>query len=326
MSNEFDSNRIKWLDVAKGICILLVIAGHVTKYKLMKTFIYSFHMPLFFILSGFTLKIPESKADIFSYTIKDIRRLLVPLLITHFIFVIYLVLFQNRALDNAIEYLYKSLCWGSTTFQNHKFSVGMLWFLVALFWGKQVVRIIEFSFPKSNNLTIYALLAYVGVNLPPKYVLPQCLDIAMVSSLFIYIGYLGKRYYLKIEDNWNYIVVISLLVWFSLLEYVGYINISGRWYSKIPYSIIMAIAASLCIIKLAQILSKKEVLCKFFSWCGINSLYIFCCQSLDLGIHAFWSNNFVKSMIVRSCICIGGVYVILRLKNFKEWYNHETNN
>ena len=51
--------RIEYVDVAKGIAILSVIVGHTfSAYdpgSLLNRFIYSFHMPLFFILSGFFL-------------------------------------------------------------------------------------------------------------------------------------------------------------------------------------------------------------------------------------------------------------------------------
>ena len=42
------------LDVAKGIGIILVILAHITQSKV-KTFIYIFHMPLFFFISGMAL-------------------------------------------------------------------------------------------------------------------------------------------------------------------------------------------------------------------------------------------------------------------------------
>ena len=51
--------RIEWIDNAKGLGILFVIIAHVINHTqtLMSasTLIYTFHMPLFFILSGFTL-------------------------------------------------------------------------------------------------------------------------------------------------------------------------------------------------------------------------------------------------------------------------------
>ena len=51
--------RIVTLDIAKAICIILVVIGHYIPdnspdwYVLMRTFIYSFHMPLFMFASGF---------------------------------------------------------------------------------------------------------------------------------------------------------------------------------------------------------------------------------------------------------------------------------
>lgn len=47
--------RIEWIDFAKGIGIILVVFGHsgIDKYvPFLHTWIYSFHMPLFFIISG----------------------------------------------------------------------------------------------------------------------------------------------------------------------------------------------------------------------------------------------------------------------------------
>ena len=47
--------RIAYLDVAKGFTILTVILGHTLPAGTLKTLLYSFHMPLFFFLSGCTV-------------------------------------------------------------------------------------------------------------------------------------------------------------------------------------------------------------------------------------------------------------------------------
>lgn len=47
-----NNNRQNWIDSSKGIAILLVRLGHVSSGMLLY-WIYSFHMPLFFILSGY---------------------------------------------------------------------------------------------------------------------------------------------------------------------------------------------------------------------------------------------------------------------------------
>ena len=56
-------NRILWLDALKCFAMFLVIWGHVIQYGVTDYLendihigIYSFHMPLFFFLSGITLK------------------------------------------------------------------------------------------------------------------------------------------------------------------------------------------------------------------------------------------------------------------------------
>ena len=45
------AQRLDWLDMAKGIGMILVVYGH--SYGPSNYYVYLFHMPLFFILSGF---------------------------------------------------------------------------------------------------------------------------------------------------------------------------------------------------------------------------------------------------------------------------------
>ncbi len=57
--------RIDWVDCAKGIAIILVLIGHTVTFdtesqRLARGIIFSFHMPLFFILSSLTFKFSES--------------------------------------------------------------------------------------------------------------------------------------------------------------------------------------------------------------------------------------------------------------------------
>lgn len=46
-------NREQWVDLAKGVGIILVIAGHACCPEIPHAFIYAFHMPLFFFFRGF---------------------------------------------------------------------------------------------------------------------------------------------------------------------------------------------------------------------------------------------------------------------------------
>lgn len=42
------SKRIKYLDIAKAIGIILVLIGHISRNEIISKVIYSFHMPFFF--------------------------------------------------------------------------------------------------------------------------------------------------------------------------------------------------------------------------------------------------------------------------------------
>ena len=67
--------RIEWIDIAKGMTILLVIVGHtVTNGTVVRDAIFSFHMPLFFILAGYTFREKDWKALLCA----SVKRLLIP--------------------------------------------------------------------------------------------------------------------------------------------------------------------------------------------------------------------------------------------------------
>ena len=78
-------NRIEFLDIAKGIAILLVVMGHLVQYNMTGTsattvfdFIYSFHMPLFFMLSGYVAALRSESTSPFKYVKKKFISLVIP--------------------------------------------------------------------------------------------------------------------------------------------------------------------------------------------------------------------------------------------------------
>lgn len=60
--------RIEYYDVAKGILILLVVLGHVFETGIINQYIYSFHMPAFFIISG----IMQNYSSVLKKPLKDV--------------------------------------------------------------------------------------------------------------------------------------------------------------------------------------------------------------------------------------------------------------
>ena len=67
-----------WIDVTRGVAILLVVLGHCIGdlYNPGNRFILAFHMPLFFFLSR--MCISESVISAKNYLVKKVKTLLVP--------------------------------------------------------------------------------------------------------------------------------------------------------------------------------------------------------------------------------------------------------
>ena len=68
--------RIQWVDIAKGITIILMIIGHTGIPRSISNWIFSFHMPLFFIMSGLTTN--WGKDSFSSFVMRRVRRILYP--------------------------------------------------------------------------------------------------------------------------------------------------------------------------------------------------------------------------------------------------------
>lgn len=81
--NLIKTNNFPAIDILKGIGIILVVIGH-NSSGVLRNFIYTFHMPLFFIISGFLF----SKKNIKDYLMNSFQRLLIP----YFLFLILLSL------------------------------------------------------------------------------------------------------------------------------------------------------------------------------------------------------------------------------------------
>ena len=55
--------RIQWVDTSKGLGILLVIVGRCGIGGIPLKWVYSFHLPLFFIISGYLFSYNENIRD-----------------------------------------------------------------------------------------------------------------------------------------------------------------------------------------------------------------------------------------------------------------------
>lgn len=125
-----ESERIGWVDNLRGIGIFLVVLGHLSLPEIEMKIIYSFHMPLFFFISGFLFKMNRFEDKKIGIK-KRFSSLIIPYLvfwIISFIFGIAVDFVSGKTLPGFIEtlselfFLNGSVGWNSP-----------LWFLIVLF-------------------------------------------------------------------------------------------------------------------------------------------------------------------------------------------------
>ena len=140
--DNINNARLDYFDIAKGLAMFCVIAGHMGVSQV-SAFVYSFHMPLFFLISGYFFKNDSTKV------LRNSKRLLTAYCWT---VVAVIVLSEVRALAKVLVkgedvfYLVKVAgkrivagLYGSGA--RHDFlcfdipHIGAVWFLLALIWG-----------------------------------------------------------------------------------------------------------------------------------------------------------------------------------------------
>lgn len=250
------SNRDFTLDMMKGIGILSVIIGHLSNY--MTQFIFSFHMPLFFILGGYLYK-HKSPSDLLK---RDYKHLIIPYLFTASIVLLYWALLDmyeqnfNNIWNRILTVLYGN---GSPNHTSALLSeipvIGAIWFLLAMFWCKQVFN---YLYAKINvkylgltcgGISILAIiLDTICINLPFS-ILP-----GLGALIFYYIGYLIKRHG-GFDSISKILIIIFALFWVYSVMFCK-MSMVRCFYSNIIVNFCGAICACIVIFLLCKYLSK----------------------------------------------------------------------
>lgn len=89
-----NGNRKHWIDIAKGIAIVLMVLGHTSIPDTLSRFIFAFHMPLFFMASGYTSN--WDKYDVCYFIRHKIRTILLPFTLYSIVVAIVMEVMQEQ--------------------------------------------------------------------------------------------------------------------------------------------------------------------------------------------------------------------------------------
>lgn len=155
------TKRIAWIDVAKGLLIILVVLGHSNINDITAVAINSFHMAAFFVLSGITYRGEKSTFKVLFY--KKFRTIIIPYLVFSIIMLVYLllkkILFRGYTFDiisGLISIIIPISGRSSTT-------VYGLWFFPCLFVSEIILYVFFYIYRNSKNNVMSVILGYLSL-------------------------------------------------------------------------------------------------------------------------------------------------------------------
>lgn len=279
MSNQ----RVATYDLMKCVGIIAMIIGHLTSVG--HRFIFSWHMPLFFILAGYFYR-PN---DVVEMVKKDFKRLIIPYLITCGV-IVFVSIFHSLLLgeDKVSRWIIASLYANGSFRHTSKFfanvpMIGAIWFLWALFWCKTIFNSL---FKKSQKyVLLMCLVLSVAAMLIDTYLvnLPLAILPGMCATIFYGIGY-QTRQVGGFKAVHKLVALLCVVVWIISFIYSD-MSLARCFFRHYPINIVGACGGTYVIWLISDWISKYEN--KFTSvlvWTGRNSMTILCLHLLDLDI------------------------------------------
>lgn len=153
--------RYETVDIAKAIAMILVVIGHYMPdespdgYKFIVKLIYSFHMPLFFFVSGFIYQATWKPISYGKFLAKKFKRLIIPY------FTVSIIVILTKMVAAGILKLESPVDAFALVRMFYEPAAGIyLWFVWALWWMMVIIPL--FRTPKSR-LVLFAIAIVLNV-------------------------------------------------------------------------------------------------------------------------------------------------------------------
>lgn len=258
------------IDIMRAIAIVLVVMGHSNSCNaLIKQWIYAFHMPLFFVITGLTFHPGKLEAD---YIRKKIDHLLVP-------YFLWAMIYSSFSFKNLGKIVYASYL--SITSAE---ALSSLWFLPVMFVATLLASSILMRTDNKGMLAGICVGMYVLSILLPKikWGYPLSLDIAIMATCFILCGYLVKGY-INCKPSMRQLLVmlavgltVTTIYRFDSINDNSYVLMSTKRIGNPIIFLADSLSGTLLTFSLAEILGRSVCLSRCMQFIGKNTMVILC--------------------------------------------------
>ena len=275
-SDELENKRNATIDVLRGIATLSVLLGHaiqrgmITGYdeNIIFKIIYTFHMPLFMLLSGYTLSMSKKPFDQ-KFIISKLKSLIYPTVIWSYL--IYFVRdFSFVGIEPFIKFPDSVGEYTKAFLVNPDF---VIWFLYIVFLCDMVVFVGKKFFDKYIN--VYFLIAIALVEVLPVSVFGVLL--LKVHLPFFIGGYLIQKHKQVFFEYLRYALLPAIVA------YVYMMVSNWPYLSSRPFQWAFAMVALPIVYYIAKNVRIKPIE-KSLTFFGRYSMEIYLCQCLVLNI------------------------------------------
>ena len=316
--------RFEHIDLAKGICIILVVILHTDGLSYELPGLNLLRMPLFFFISGYLFK---QYGDFKSFLYKKISALIIPCFFFEFLYVIPKWAGKLYTTDEAIRGI---LCIDILNIP--------LWFLLSLFSVNIIFYGISFIRNKYISASIIIVFGYVGYVLSHHSSNAFLVGTTLSSLPTFYIGYLcrNKTPLLSSIDYNNkathYIrVILSLIVFFGIIILNQYVQLPQLWHLQNVYlgnPILYYIISTIMIISFLQICHEVKWL-PIISYMGKYSIIILCVHAI-IQAHAstpiYWiTGHSIANIEILAVMLIGSWLSIPILCQYAPYFTAQKN-
>jgi len=272
-----EKKRLNWVDVTKGFLMILVVIGHYPgqlDFPLGK-YIYWFHMPAFFLLSGLFFKPVLEKGKSKEVIYKRFMQLIVPYLF--FLVTITVIRYGMEIGSGNMELSwYLNDLW--TLVIGGRFArgaYGVFWFVTTLFFTflfflwmtkyfnrtKQII-ILSVFYLIAHIESLFAMRVIGGAPDEASQTIPMIwnIDVALMAVVYFALGYYMKHIWMNITTPWFIAGLIGsisavTLDWYKVIDY--HLSMKFLRYEHFTLDLLIPISITLVFVGLMQRITAK---------------------------------------------------------------------
>lgn len=294
--------RLDEIDILKAIGIILMVMGHIGFGSIFDYWIHAFHMPMFYLISGFLYK--RKNTSFKEFANKKIKTLMLPYLsfgILHYL--IWLAInFETAKGMQLFNPLYHLL-----VFNTDELPIsGALWFLTSLLFVDLIYLIIDKQKNKLIKNISIVCISLIGCIIPIYMRLPLALDTSFMAIGLFHIGTLLRQFRNILKNSILKGLVIFVIG--SILSFVnGYVNVRMGIYSNIILYYCNAVLITVGLYLIVFVIMDKMFLDikNELMFIGRNSIVYLCLNQLVI---------LIVTKILSVILLPGNIIVLLTMK------------